>query len=179
MLCFSCHRCSCSASWHHGETVQDMGGAWNGEVFGSSPLSQVRIRKLHSFLSDHFPGSDVTDRSTWTDNILSKRIQFLVRYGSAIIFGASNVSRLLAALGLSIHATASLNLTIWWRKEDENIVQVSLVVACIWPMVLFTLFTGCKMPIEREIGCNHMTVSPDSYSIAIAVCLTSLCQLPY
>jgi hypothetical protein len=27
MLCFSCHRCSCSANWNHGGTVQGMGGA--------------------------------------------------------------------------------------------------------------------------------------------------------
>ena len=36
ILSFSDHRCSCSASWHHGKPVQDMGRASNGEVFGSS-----------------------------------------------------------------------------------------------------------------------------------------------
>ena len=134
------------------------GWSFKWPVFRFLFIIASKDREIIAFIPV-WPFPYLSDRSTWTD-ILRKWIQFPVRYRGVIIFGANHVSRLLAGLGLGIHVMASLNLTIWWQKEDKNNVWVSLVVAFVWRMVQLTRFTCCKTPIEKEAGCNHMTVSP-------------------
>ena len=170
---FSCHKLSCPTSWHHRAAVRDMGGTGNGQIFGSSPLSQVSFTS--SSLPDYlFPGlrckqSFHVDRQDLecTDMI------------SCPLRGCNHVWCKLCQQSISrdgprhsCDGLSELNYLMerrGWKHCPSTLRQCHFLAP-----VLLTFLTACKTPIEKNTGCNHMMASP--YYIAMFVRLTWLCN---